>query len=198
MNKNNASKALLISGLVFSLGACSNYVKRTDFDAAMNELRARDSAIEAKADANAAALASLKTSLEARLAQHEAKLAELAGRLHVDMNVHFAYDKADVRDQDKATLDKFAKVIREHHQNVKVTVEGFTDAAGDAGYNKRLGKRRADAVRDYLVAQGLSADNVVAVSYGESQERQQSPGAWGENGLANRRVTLVVDVPPAS
>lgn len=198
MKKITAPKALLISGLVLSLGACSNYVKRTDFDAAMNELRARDSAIEAKADANAAAIASLKASLEAKLAEHEAKLMELAGRLHVDMNVHFAYDKADVRDQDKATLDKFAKVIRDHHGDAKVTVEGFTDAAGDAGYNKRLGKRRADAVRDYLVSQGLNADQVVSVSYGESSERQQSPGAWGDNGLANRRVTLVVDVPPAS
>ncbi|MBD8528273.1 OmpA family protein [Pseudomarimonas arenosa] len=198
MSKFKTSRALLVSGLALSLGACSNYVKRTDFDAAMNELRARDSAIEAKADANASALAALRTSLEARLKQHEAKLAELAGRLHVDMNVHFAYDKAEVRDQDKATLDKFAKVIREHHSNAKVTVEGFTDAAGDAGYNKRLGKRRADAVRDYLVQQGLSAEQVVAVSYGESRERQQSPGAWGDNGLANRRVTLVVDVPPAT
>lgn len=198
MKRISAGKALMIGGLALSLGACSNYVKRTDFDAAMNELRARDSAIEAKADANAAALASLKTALEARLAQHEAKLAELSGRLHVDMNVHFAYDKADVRDADKATLDKFAKVIREHHGSAKVTVEGFTDAAGDAGYNKRLGKRRADAVRDYLVQQGLNAEQVVAVSYGESRERQQSPGAWGDNGLANRRVTLVVDVAPAS
>ena len=103
-----------------------------------------------------------------------------------------------LRDVDKPALDSFAKVIREHHPQAAVTVEGFTDAAGNVGYNRQLGQRRADAVKDYLVSAGLAGDNLRAVSYGESKDRQLTPGAWGDDGLANRRVTLVVDLPPAS
>lgn len=44
-----------------------------------------------------------------------------------------------------------------------------------------------------LVIQGLSADQVRAVSYGEDRNRLIRPGAWGDDGLANRRVALVID-----
>jgi peptidoglycan-associated lipoprotein len=181
---------------VLGLGACANYVKKEDFDRVVGEIRSEQSSLRSQIDANKAAISSLRTTMEQKLAEHDAKLLELAGRLHVDMNVHFAYDDAALRDADKPALDSFARVIREHHPAASVTVEGFTDAAGDASYNKQLGQRRADAVRDYLVSAGLNAENVRAVSYGESSERQLAPGAWGEAGLANRRVTLVVDLPP--
>ena len=110
------------------------------------------------------------------------------------MPVFFAFDESAIRDGDRPALDKFATVIREHHPNVLVTVEGFTDPAGDADYNQWLGQQRANAVRDYLVQQGrLNADNVRAVSYGEASNRQVTPGAWGDDGLANRRITLVIE-----
>lgn len=183
---------------VLGLGACANYVKKEDFDRAVGELRSEHSSLKSQVDANRAAIDSLRQTMEQKLAEHDAKLTELAGRLHVDMNVHFAYDDATLRDVDKPALDSFAKVIREHHPQAAVTVEGFTDAAGNAGYNRQLGQRRADAVKDYLVSAGLASDNLRAVTYGESKDRQLTPGAWGDDGLANRRVTLVVDLPPAS
>src|SRR3546814_17397158 len=75
-----------------------------------------------------------------------------------------------LREQDKPFLNEFASVIREHHPNVLVTVEGFADPAGSAAYNKRLGQRRAEAVREQLVqAGGLSADKVRAVSRAEER-----------------------------
>src|SRR3546814_12275458 len=92
-----------------------------------------------------------------------------------------------LREQDKPFLNEFASVIREHHPNVLVTVEGFADPAGSAAYNKRLGQRRAEAVREQLVqAGGLRADKVRAVSYGEDANRQVVAGAWGPEGEANR------------
>lgn len=196
--RNTLTHGLLAMTCMLGLGACANYVKKEDFDRAIGEIRSEQSSLRTQVDANRAAIDSLRQTLEQRLAEHDARLTELAGRLHVDMNVHFAYDDATLRDVDKPALDGFAKVIREHHGEAQVTVEGFTDAAGNAAYNKRLGQRRADAVKDYLVAAGLSAERLRAVSYGESSERQLSPGSWGEAGLANRRVTLVVDLPPAS
>ena len=195
------TRTLTISALaaaVLLASGCSNYVKREDYDAVVSELRSRDSSLQSQIDANKSAIEQLRSSLEARLSAHEAQIQQLAGRLHVDMNVHFAYDSADLREQDRGTLDAFSQVINGHHPNAHITVEGFTDAAGNAAYNQRLGQRRADAVRDYLVSTGLGADRVTAVSYGEERKRQLSPGAWGDNGLANRRVTLVVDLPPVS
>ena len=90
-------------------------------------------------------------------------------------------------------LDDFAKVISQHYPGAVVTVEGFADPAGSTSYNRRLGERRADAVRDYLVQSGLSADHLRAVSYGEATNRQVERGQTREAGAPNRRVTLVVD-----
>mgnify|MGYP006152314839 CR=1 FL=1 len=135
----------------------------------------------------------LQASLEERFSQYDARIAQFEGRLHVETTAHFEYGKAEVREADKPMLADFAKTLAEHHDGVVVTVEGFTDPAGSASYNQRLGQRRADAVRDFLVTQGLTADQVRAVSYGEANNRQIRPGAWGDEGLANRRVALVID-----
>jgi peptidoglycan-associated lipoprotein len=87
-------------------------------------------------------------------------------------------------------------VIKEYYPGALITVEGFTDPAGSARYNLRLGQRRADAVKEYLAtAGGFASDSVKAVSYGEVRNRQVVPGAKGpgEEGIENRRVSLVVD-----
>ena len=186
----------LISTLALGLllGGCSSYVKRADYDAALAELRARDSAIESKTDANAAALSALRSELSERFARYDKAIAEAAGRLRVDTIAYFDYDSATLRSEDTAALDDFAKVIRERHPGSLITIEGFTDAAGGSGFNQRLGLKRVEAVRDYLVSRGsLPPDSVRAVSYGESRDRQVVAGAWGEAGLPNRRAALVVD-----
>ncbi|WP_274382278.1 OmpA family protein [Pseudoxanthomonas wuyuanensis] len=91
------------------------------------------------------------------------------------------------------------RVIRSSHTDALITVEGFTDPAGSIAFNKRLGQKRADAIRDYLVSSGgLSAQQVRAVSYGEDSNRQVHPGAVGEAGRGNRRVVLVAYAGPAS
>ncbi|GAB2661808.1 OmpA family protein [Arenimonas aestuarii] len=174
--------AFAVAGLV----GCASYVKRDEFDATVAELRAADQAQNQRLD-------QLQATMEERFGQYDARFAQFEGRLHVETTAHFAYGKAQVREADKPMLADFAKTLAEHHDGVVVTVEGFTDPAGSASYNQRLGQRRADAVRDFLVSQGLAADQVRAVSYGEANNRQIRPGAWGDDGLANRRVALVID-----
>ncbi|HBD18992.1 MAG TPA: OmpA family protein [Arenimonas sp.] len=173
---------LALAGLV----GCASYVKRDEFDATVAELRAADQAQSERID-------QLQASLEERFSQYDARIAQFEGRLHVETTAHFEYGKAEVREADKPMLADFAKTLSEHHDGVVVTIEGFTDPAGSASFNQRLGQRRAEAVRDFLVSQGLSSDQVRAVSYGEADNRQIRPGAWGEEGLANRRVALVID-----
>lgn len=179
-------RPLVAALAVAGLASCASYVKRDEFDATVAELRAADQAQNQRID-------QLQASLEERFRQYDARIAQFEGRLHVETTAHFEYGKAEVREADKPMLADFAKTLSTHHEGVVVTVEGFTDPAGSAGFNQRLGQRRADAVRDFLVSQGLGADQVRAVSYGEANNRQIRPGAWGDDGLANRRVALVID-----
>ncbi len=173
--------------LVAALGGCTNYVKKADFDSAIAELRANDQQQQQRLD-------SLTQEMKQHFADYDAKISQLGGRVRLDTAAHFAFNDATLRDEDKPLLDDFAKVISSHYPNALVTVEGFADPAGSRSYNKRLGERRAEAVRDYLVSGGgLSSDRLRTVSYGESNDRQVEPGATREQGQTNRRVTLVVD-----
>jgi peptidoglycan-associated lipoprotein len=109
--------------------------------------------------------------------------------------VHFAYDDATVREQDRAALDRFAQVVNKYYNGAQITVEGFADPAGSTRYNMGLSKRRADSVREYLVSQGMSDAALRSIGYGES--RQVRPGAAGttEGAELNRRVVFVVETP---
>ncbi|MET3650606.1 OmpA family protein [Dyella japonica] len=166
---------------------CTGYVKKTDFDAAISELRANDQKQQQEID-------SLASEMHQRFAIYDAKIAEMGGRVKVDVAAHFAFNDATLRDEDKPLLDDFAKVITSHYPQAVITVEGFADAAGSPGYNARLGRKRADAVRDYLLQhEGMSQDRIRAVSYGKADNRQVLKGKWGDGAEPNRRVTLVVD-----
>ncbi|HET8554077.1 MAG TPA: OmpA family protein [Rhodanobacteraceae bacterium] len=170
-----------------AFAGCSNYVKRSEFNAAIAKLQNTDQNLQQQID-------SLSQDMKQHFANYDAQITAMQGRIRVDTVAHFAFNKADLQDKDKAMLDEFAKVMKQHHSDALVTVEGFTDPAGSVSYNKRLGKERAEAVRDYLVNQdGMSASQVRAVSYGESKDRQVKPGASGPSGELNRRVSLVID-----
>jgi|SRR5690625_1599316 len=174
-----------------AFAGCSNYVKKKDFKAAISQLQSTDQNLQQQIN-------SLSQDMKQHFAKYDAQITAMQGRIRVDTVSHFAVNQATLNSQDKALLDEFAKVMSQHHSTALVTVEGFADPSGSASYNKRLGEKRAEAVRDYLVSQGMSADQVRAVSYGEAKNRQVKPGATGAAGQANRRVSLVVDFAEAS
>lgn len=182
----NALLTLAIAGSALMVG-CTHYVKQADFDAAISDLRNTDQRLQQQIDG-------LKADMEQRFSKYDARLTQLEGRIRVDTVAHFDFNESTLKDQDKPMLDEFAAVMREHHSNALVTVEGFTDPAGSRAYNKRLGQARADAVRNYLVENAsMPADQVRAVSYGEDTDRQVQKGMTRAEGVENRRVTLVVD-----
>jgi peptidoglycan-associated lipoprotein len=183
---------VLVAAIV--LAGCSQYVKRDDFDSTVSDLRSSDENLQGQLNDMSELFSELTGQLNRKFEGYDAEIAAVQGRLRVEMTAHFGYDKADLREEDKPALDQFTEVIRDHHSNVIITVEGFTDPAGDAKYNQWLGLERAKAVREYLVnIGGLNAEKVRAVSYGEDTERLIKPGAWGSEGSANRRVALVID-----
>jgi peptidoglycan-associated lipoprotein len=178
-SRTSRNALLAVSLLTVALGGCSNYIKRDEFDSTIADLRATDQRLQSQ--------------LDTLSQKHDALVTQLAGRTRVETGAHFATGDATLSDQDKPLLDDFARVIRESHSDAVITVEGFADPAGSTAFNRRLGQRRAEAIRDYLVSAGLSAEQLRAVSYGEDKNRLVRPGAVGEAGRDNRRVSLVVD-----
>jgi peptidoglycan-associated lipoprotein len=104
--------------------------------------------------------------------------------------VRFAYDKSDLTASTRAALDSKV-VVFQNNPAMAVLVVGHTDARGTSNYNFALGTRRAEAVRDYLVAHGVASNRIILETVGETQ-----PGvAWGtsEGVMArNRRDTFIV------
>lgn len=184
---------LVAALLVVLLAACSDYVRRDEFNSAVTELRAADRELAQRVDLLGGHLSELGMNIRRMSTDYDAKLERLEARLEVEAPVRFGVDQTTISDSDKASLRRFGQKIRQYHPDARITVEGFADPSGDADYNMWLGQQRARAVRNYLVESGLPPEQIRAVSYGESEERQVVPGATGRSGAPNRRVSLVID-----
>jgi OOP family OmpA-OmpF porin len=107
----------------------------------------------------------------------------------VDLQMTFGNASWVMSDSDKATANTLTQVLMEPANAEKlVEIGGHTNSVGNAAYNESLSQRRAEAVKEYLVANGVPADRLKAVGYGSSQPVQGSDPAAGEN----RRVVLTM------
>ncbi|WP_419188777.1 peptidoglycan-associated lipoprotein Pal [Enhydrobacter aerosaccus] len=99
--------------------------------------------------------------------------------------VFFDTDMSTVRSDGRGTLDKQATWLKQY-TNYQITIEGHCDERGTREYNFALGERRANSVKQYLVAQGIPAARIQTISYGK--ERPIVPGsdeaAWAQNRVA--------------
>jgi peptidoglycan-associated lipoprotein len=193
--------------MVAGLAGCAAKVKQEDFNTEMarlrQEMQAGDQAVAARVDSTNQALAeqrarvdALEQELQAFRSEYTVSIEKVRGMLKFNVPVHFDFASSELRETERPVLDRFASVVTEYYPGALVTVEGFTDPSGSAAYNLQLGKRRAQAVQEYLAtAGGLSTEKLKAVSYGEARNRQVAPGARGpgEEGIENRRVALVID-----
>jgi peptidoglycan-associated lipoprotein len=100
-------------------------------------------------------------------------------------DVFFDYDKAGIRDDQKAALTENVGWLK-GNTGAKILVEGHCDERGTAEYNLGLGERRAKAVKDYLIAAGIAADRVSTISYGKERPfvlgHDESAWKWNRRG----------------
>lgn len=104
-------------------------------------------------------------------------------------DVHFEYDKSEIRGEDQAILQGDAsalKTIFQMDSNFVVTIEGHCDERGSAEYNLALGDRRAAATKDALVSLGVPGDKLKTVSFGK--ERPLCTEALEDCYARNRRA----------
>lgn len=99
---------------------------------------------------------------------------------------YFEFDSAILTSEARSALSVHAEVLKDEPRSIRL--EGHADERGSREYNMALGERRANAVRDYLVLQGVDSALIETISYGEEQ-----PAAFGSYESAwnqNRRVEL--------
>ena len=103
-------------------------------------------------------------------------------KVNVGDTVHFALNRYNIEDNDKTTLSKQAAWLA-RYPAVRLTVEGHCDERGTREYNLALGARRANAVKEFLVAQGVAAGRLETVSYGKERPicTQSSEDCWSQN-----------------
>jgi peptidoglycan-associated lipoprotein len=97
-------------------------------------------------------------------------------------SVYFAFDSSALDAAGSATLDAYSAWLNDHG-GVRVTIEGNCDQRGSREYNLALGQQRADSVKDYLVAHGVSASRIDTVSFGEERPACTGTGeaCWAQN-----------------
>lgn len=109
--------------------------------------------------------------------------------VNVGDRVFFAEDQSTLSNQARSTLDKQAKWLN-LYSKYTVTIEGHADERGTRQYNIALGARRANAVRDYLIAQGISGSRLKTISYGKERPVAvcNDDSCWTQN---RRAVTVL-------
>ena len=101
--------------------------------------------------------------------------------------VYFNFDKSEVKARYYKKLDQIAQVMQQH-KDLKLEIKGFTDSFGSRAYNKRLSKRRAEMVKNYLVKKGVAPSRLVVKAMGESHPIASNKTAAGR--AKNRRCEL--------
>jgi peptidoglycan-associated lipoprotein len=104
-------------------------------------------------------------------------------------DIHFDFDKYDIRLEDAEILKENAALLLAN-PNVKIQIEGHCDERGTIEYNLALGQRRANSAKNYLASLGVSANHLSTISYGE--EKPVDPGHDEEAWAKNRRCHFII------
>lgn len=187
MNKRSLLLAI-VATVAVSAAACAKPAPEVAPVPTVNQdsINAARAAAEAKARADAEA-ARLRAEAEARAradaeaarlraeAEARARAAVEAARAAFATAIYFDYDRSDLRDDSRALLDAKLPLLRAN-PNVRIRIAGHADERGSDEYNIALSQRRAASAKRYLVDQGIPADRIDVVGFGEER-----PAAMGSN-----------------
>ena len=110
------------------------------------------------------------------------------GAVSADRIVYFAFDSSEIPSEGQAVISANARALT-GNKRVITQLEGHTDERGSREYNIALGERRANSVRQAMIAQGVPPQQIRVVSYGE--ERPAAAGQSEQSYALNRRVEIV-------
>ncbi len=115
-------------------------------------------------------------------------VASSGGAVSADRIIYFGFDSSEIPSEGQAVIAANARALT-GNARIVTQLEGHTDERGSREYNIALGERRANAVRQAMIATGVSPQQIRIVSYGE--ERPAAAGQSEQSYALNRRVEIV-------
>ncbi|MFZ8862109.1 MAG: OmpA family protein [Thermocrinis sp.] len=109
--------------------------------------------------------------------------------LMVRARIHFDFNKANIKKEYIPLLKEVAKVLKEN-PNINLRIEGYTDDIGTKAYNQKLALKRAMAVKDFLVKEGINPERIQVVGFGKEKYIAENATPIGR--LTNRRAEFIV------
>ncbi len=129
----------------------------------------------------------------------EAKTSELYDREFFDsyapvgiampFMIEFEFNRSDIKEESFKAIDKVAASLKEI-PSLKIEIRGHTDIVGKEDYNKLLSEQRANAIKNYLVKNGIDENRITVVSYGST--KPVAPNDTEVNRQLNRRTEFVI------
>lgn len=166
--------------------------QRAQAEAAAQQAQAAQQSAEQQAAAARAREAQLREQLRQQL-NSILQTQETPRGLVVNLaDVLFATGRYDLKQDTQLKLARISGIFLAH-PDLKIQVEGYTDNVGSESYNQKLSEHRADTVQNFLIAQGVSAQNVSAIGYGLNNPVADNSTVAGRK--QNRRVEMVVSGP---
>ncbi|MDZ4370783.1 MAG: OmpA family protein [Phenylobacterium sp.] len=145
--------------------------------------------------AGALASSNLKV-VEALRTELGAVQTERGSVVSLPSDVTFDFDKASIRQEGRGGLETLARLIQASGGDDAISIEGYTDSHGEEAYNLALSQRRAEAVKAFLVQQGVAEDRLRTVGLGEQRPvapNARPDGSDDEDGRQrNRRVEVIL------
>jgi len=196
----NKSRLLLTAAIVFAgltMSACATEDYVDQHDAALKaELSGRIDQVNSQVEALNGQVANANSTAQAANAKAEEAASQAKGNFdhHVlfsDDSILFDTNKWALSQENQSKLAAFAEKIKNDNQNVYIEIQGHGDSRGSKAHNAMLGEKRADAVRRYLMDQGIPLYHMTTISFGE--ERPTSTNATAQGQQENRRAVLVVE-----
>jgi peptidoglycan-associated lipoprotein len=125
--------------------------------------------------------------VQAEELQQEATRKQVAGiKEEIFKDIHFDYNKYNIKPEYQQQLKKLADYLISN-PGIKLIIEGHCDERGTNEYNLALGDKRANAVKDFLISAGVSAERIETVSYGEERPicTEHNEDCWWKNRRAH-------------
>jgi peptidoglycan-associated lipoprotein len=155
--------------------------------------RAQEEADRRRREADS--IAAAQRDAAARTAAAAAAAARAEAERAFANQVHFDYDKSEIRGEDQGILDWKVRLLQAN-ESITIRISGHADDRGSDEYNLALGNRRAAAAKRYLVSKGIAESRISTDSFGEERplDTAANEAAWA----ANRRAEFVITAGPAT
>jgi OmpA-OmpF porin, OOP family len=111
-------------------------------------------------------------------------------------DVHFDFDQSTLKPEAKVILRRNIRLLQDNPK-AKVRIAGYTSASGTAEYNQKLSERRATAVQEFLISEGISSQDLTTIGYGKTHPAQYEAAPkelYSKAAKANMRVLFEIIV----